>query len=87
LTALKTASDDRLVPRAIQAQLQRVLDRADAALTAAKQGLSCVKDDTTVGKLIYTLWKGNGSKSRLDKLFEQLKSACDELANLCKTGT
>ncbi|KAK5742266.1 hypothetical protein LTR17_003507 [Elasticomyces elasticus] len=83
LTTLRGASRDRLIPAAIKGQLDNILDRINADLALSKQGLSNVHEDTFLGKLTYTLWKGEGSKYQLEKQAEALRTSCGRLKDLC----
>ncbi|KAK5742820.1 hypothetical protein LTR17_003068 [Elasticomyces elasticus] len=83
LTTLRGASRDRLIPAAIKRQLDNILDRINADLALSKHGLSSVHEDTLLGKLTYTLWRGEGSKHQLDKQAEALKTSCGRLKDLC----
>ena len=83
LVALRASSKDRLIPEAIYNQLDKALHRLKTELEVSEQILSAVHEDTIKGKLIYTLWRGKGSKHQLDKQYHTLKGACDKLKDLC----
>lgn len=83
LASLENASRDRQIPQSIKDQLDRTLSLVKNDLEMCQQGLNRVKEDRVIGKLIYTLWRGRGSKHELDRLFLSLRGACATLKDLC----
>jgi serine/threonine protein kinase len=82
MQALRTASRDRLLPASLEDQLRRALIKVMSSLDVARGSLECVDETTVLGKLRYTLWTGKGSKHQLDRVFQDLKTSCDEVTRL-----
>jgi hypothetical protein len=82
MEAFRIASRDRLIPAALEGQLRHTLDKVKSSLDAAKYSLECVSENTAFGRARYTLWRGNGSKHQLDRIFQDLRLSCDEVARL-----
>jgi hypothetical protein len=82
METFRIASRDRLLPAALEDQLQRVLLRVKKNLEVAQHSLDYVNDIPILGKVRYTFWRGRGSQYQLDRALKGLKNACDEVARL-----
>lgn len=82
METFRIASRDRLLPAALEDQLQRVLFRVKSNLDVAQHSLDYVNDIPILGGLRYTFWRGRGSQHQLDRALQGLKNACDEVARL-----
>lgn len=76
------ASRDRLIPVALEDQLQRALVGVKSNLDVAQRSLDYVNELPVIGRLRYTFWRGRGSQYQLDRALQGLKKACDEVARL-----
>ena len=82
METFRIASRDRLLPAALEDQLQRVLFRVKINLDVAQHSLDYVNDILILGRFRYTFWRGRGSQYQLDRALQGLKNACDEVALL-----
>jgi len=82
MQALRVASRDRLLPAGLEDQLRRALAEVVSSLDKAQDSLGHVDETTVFGRLRYTLWRGKGSKRHLDRVFQALKTPCDEVTRL-----
>ena len=82
METLRIASRDRLIPAALEEQLQRALFGVKSNLDIAQHSLEYVNEIPVLGRLRYTFWRGRGSQYQLDRALEGLKNACDEVARL-----
>lgn len=82
MQALRTASHDRQLPASLEDQLRCALDKVMSSLDDARDSLEYVDEITVPGRLRYTLWRGKGSKRQLDRVFQDLKTSCDEVFRL-----
>ena len=83
LQALQSASNDRNVPASIEVQLDKALADLAEELKLSQEGLRNVHEDSLRGKLVYAIWRGNGSHHQLVKLSASLKASCDRLKDFC----
>jgi hypothetical protein len=82
MEAFRIASHDRLIPAALENKLQGTLLKAKSSLDAAQDDLEYVYETTVFGSLMYTMWRGQGSRHSLDRIFQDLMFSCDEVARL-----